>query len=74
MLMGPAYLAAPGAGQDGVGLSPVSVVSHCVQATSPITVSVRSVEPSYTLRGEEACPFRKASAGLGAWPTDPAET
>lgn len=46
MLMGPDYSAR----RDDVGLSPVSVVSHCVQATPPGTVSVRSTEPSYLLR------------------------
>ena len=46
----------PGRGRDGVGLSPVSVVSHCAQATPPITVSVRSAEPPCVLRGEGGKP------------------
>src|ERR1700719_355936 len=44
----------PGLRRDGVGLSPVSVVSRCTQARPPITLSVRSTEPSYVLRGEES--------------------
>jgi len=51
----------PSRGWDGVGLSPVSVVSHCVQARPPVTVSVRSAAPSPVLRGEEA---RASSARL----------
>jgi len=46
----------PGRCRDGVGLSPVSVVSHCVQARPPVTLSVRSTEPSYGLRGEGGGP------------------
>ena len=47
----------PGQRRDGVGLSPVSVVSRCTQARPPVTLSVRSAEPSYVLRGEEGGPF-----------------
>ena len=43
----------PGQCRDGVGLSPVSVVSHCAQARPPVTVSVRSADPSCVLRGSE---------------------
>ena len=32
--------------RNGVGLSPVSVVSRCTQARPPITLSVRSTDPS----------------------------
>ena len=46
----------PGVSQDGVGLSPVSVVSRCVQATSPVTVSVCGTEPSWVPRGAEGLP------------------
>ena len=46
----------PGRCRDGVGLSPVSVVSRCTQARPPVTLSVRSTEPSYRLRGEEGGP------------------
>ena len=65
----------PGLRRDGVGLSPVSVVSRCTQARPPVAWSVRSVEPSHgAARGRGRFLFREASAGLGAWPTDPAET
>ena len=40
----------PGSGRDGVGLSPVSVVSRCIQAMPPITLSVRRTDPSGVLR------------------------
>ena len=46
----------PGLRRDGVGLSPVSVVSHYVQATPPVTVSVRNDEPSYVVRAENGEP------------------
>ena len=46
----------PGLRRDGVGLSPVSVVSRCAQARPPVTLSVRSTDPSYRLRGEEGGP------------------
>lgn len=49
-------LGLPGLRRDGVGLSPVSVVSHCVQATSPNTLSVRRTKPSAVRRGEEGKP------------------
>ena len=42
MLIGLAY---SGIARDGVGLSPVSMVSHCVQAKPPITPSGRNHEP-----------------------------
>jgi hypothetical protein len=38
-------LVCPGRARDGVGLSPVSVDSHCVQASPPITPTDRSDEP-----------------------------
>jgi len=46
----------PGWCRDGVGLSPVSVVSRCAQARPPVTVSVRRVAPSAAWRGEEGGP------------------
>ncbi len=33
------------AAKDGVGLSPVSVISHCVQAKPPVTPTDRSNQP-----------------------------
>jgi len=44
----------PGLAWNSVGLSPVSVVSRCTQARPPVTLSVRSTQPSYVLRGEES--------------------
>jgi hypothetical protein len=35
-------LVCPGGTRDGVGLSPVSVDSHCVQARPPLTPTARS--------------------------------
>jgi hypothetical protein len=63
----------PGRCRDGVGLSPVSVVSRCVQAKPPITVSVRSAEPSFALRegdGEPSTARLQQAWGLGL-PTRP---
>jgi len=42
--------------RDGVGLSPVSVVSRCTQARSPVTSSVRGTEPSFVLRENKGDP------------------
>ncbi len=42
MLIGLAY---PGEARDGVGLSPVSVISHYVQAKPPVTSMARSDQP-----------------------------
>ena len=51
-------------GRDDVGLSPVSVVSHCVQAMPPTTPAVR---PSYPSTDGRGC-LSRASASVGAWP------
>lgn len=63
----------PGQGRDGVGLSPVSVVSRCAQARPPVTVSVRSAAPSEVLRGEEdgPSPARLRQAWERGLPTRP---
>jgi hypothetical protein len=45
-------LGCPGGTRNGVGLSPVSVDSHCVQARPPITPTGRSDEPYHVLRRE----------------------
>jgi hypothetical protein len=63
----------PGPCRDGVGLSPVSVVSHCVQASPPATLSVRRADPSLALRVEqgEPCSTRLRQAKERGPPTRP---
>jgi hypothetical protein len=46
----------PGRCRDGVGLSPVSVVSRCVQAMPPATVSVHRNQPSLVVGVENGEP------------------
>ena len=69
-------LALPSQGQrltsDEVGLSPVNVVSHFVQATPPGTLMVPCRNQVPTRGGADWSP--RASSGYGAWPTIRAET
>ena len=76
--------ALPCVGRDGVGLSPVSVVSHCVQASPPLTLTVRdplphqgprtSVGPTPAVlqpargHGTPSGPKRGPSRTILAWP------
>ena len=76
-------LGCPGGTRDGVGFSPVSVDSHCVQASPPITPTARSDQPYRVLRrnppgplvlpqawelGTPSRPKRDPSRTILAWP------
>jgi hypothetical protein len=58
---------------DGVGLSPVSVDCHCVQAKPPSTPSRRDDQP-YRVPRAASAGRHGASADFGAWHRDEAET